>query len=99
MVRRSAKIIVPRRSPLIHCTVQDITSAGACLKLANTFGVPQTFELTFEHGRTRRPCRVIWRTEDRLGVAFSEAQDNGDAKPQTAPDGPPEEKPPDTSGT
>jgi hypothetical protein len=73
-VLRCAKIIVPRRSPVIHCTVQNITSSGACLKLANTYGVPQTFELTFEHGRTRRACRVIWRTETKLGVAF-ERQD------------------------
>jgi hypothetical protein len=35
--------------------------------------VPEYFELTFELGRTRRPCRVIWRTADELGVAFEEA--------------------------
>jgi hypothetical protein len=69
-VLRCAKIIVPRRSPVIHCTVQNITGSGACLKLANTFGVPETFDLTFEHGRTRRACRVIWRTDDKLGVMF-----------------------------
>ncbi len=70
-VLRSAKIIVQRRrSPVIHCTVQNITSAGACLKMANTFGLPQTFDLTFECGRTRRACRVVWRTHDKLGVAF-----------------------------
>jgi len=69
-VKRSAKIIVPRRSPVIHCTVQNITSGGACLKLANSYGVPDTFDLTFECGRTRRACRVVWRTADKLGVAF-----------------------------
>jgi hypothetical protein len=67
---RSAKIIAPRRSSVIHCTVQNITSSGACLKVANTYGMPETFELTFEHGRTRRACRVVWRTSDELGVAF-----------------------------
>jgi len=69
-VLRNAKIFVPRRSPVICCTVQNITSDGACLKLANTSGVPETFDLTFEHGRTRRSCRVIWRTNDKLGVKF-----------------------------
>ncbi len=69
-VLRCAKIIVLRLSSIIHCTVQNITSAGACLKLANTFGVPETFDLTFEHGRTRRRYRVIWRTNDKLGVTF-----------------------------
>jgi hypothetical protein len=72
-VLRNAKIIAPRRASVIHCTVQNITSGGACLKLANTSGVPEHFELTFELGRTRRPCRVIWRTADELGVAFEEA--------------------------
>ena len=72
-VSRSAKIILPRRASMIHCTVQNITSGGACLKLANTYGLPETFELTFEQGRTRRACRVVWRTSDELGVAFEEA--------------------------
>jgi hypothetical protein len=58
-VMRNAKIIVPRNSPLIHCTVQNLTSGGACLKVANTCGVPEAFELTFEHGRTRRACLVV----------------------------------------
>jgi hypothetical protein len=72
-VSRNAKIIVPRRSPVIYCTVENITGGGACLKFASTFGLPETFDLTFEHGRTRRSCRVVWRTGDKLGVAFEAA--------------------------
>jgi ribosomal protein S1 len=71
-VARSAKIIPPRHGSMIHCTVQNITSSGACLKLANTYGLPETFELTFEQGRTRRICRVVWRTADQIGVAFED---------------------------
>jgi hypothetical protein len=71
-VSRNAKINVPQNAPLIHCTVQNITGGGACLKMANTLGVPQTFELTFECGRTRRACRVVWRTGDTLGVSFDD---------------------------
>jgi hypothetical protein len=69
-VLRNAKIIVPRRTSMIHCTVQNLTGGGACLKLANTYGLPESFDLTFEHGRTRRACRVVWRTGDLLGVTF-----------------------------
>jgi hypothetical protein len=69
-ILRGAKIIVPHKSSVIHCTVQNITSGGACLKVANTYGLPDSFELTFEQGRTRRACRVAWRTTDELGVAF-----------------------------
>jgi hypothetical protein len=72
-VLRNAKILVPSTSPVIHCTVHNITGEGACLSLANTYGLPATFELTFEHGRTRRFCRVIWRTSNGLGVTFEEA--------------------------
>jgi len=69
-ISRNAKIIAPHRTSVIHCTVQDITSGGACLKVANSYGMPHEFELTFEHGRTRRACRVVWWTEDTIGVAF-----------------------------
>jgi PilZ domain len=69
-IQRNAKIIAPRGAQIIHCTVQNITNGGACLQVANTYGVPETFELTFEQGRTRRPCRVVWRSADELGVAF-----------------------------
>lgn len=74
-ILRSAKIILERRSSVIHCTVQNITSTGACLKVANTSDLPDAFELTFEHGRTRRACRVAWRTNDQVGVAFVEAEE------------------------
>jgi hypothetical protein len=69
-VLRNAKILVPANSPVVHCTVQNITNSGACLTVANTYGLPATFELTFEHGRTRRACRVVWHTDDKLGVTF-----------------------------
>jgi hypothetical protein len=73
-VSRNAKIILPQHSPLISCTVENIPSSGACLRLASTFEVPETFDLTFEHGRTRRWCRVVWRTNNKLGVAFASAE-------------------------
>ena len=82
-VTRDAKILVPRRSSVIFCTVEYLTSGGARLKLADTFGVPETFELTFEHGRTRRSCRVMWRTGDRVGVEFESASSS--PKPVESP--------------
>jgi hypothetical protein len=77
-ISRNAKIIVPQRSQVLFCTVENITNGGACLKLATTSGVPPIFELTFEHGRTRRLCRVMWRTADRLGIAFDNEQQAAD---------------------
>jgi hypothetical protein len=73
-IARGAKIIAAGPSPIMPCTVQNITGGGACLLVANTSSVPETFDLTFEHGRTRRPCRVVWRTNDKLGVVFEPAE-------------------------
>ena len=70
-IRHNAEIVVIRRDATkVQCTLQDLTSTGACLTLASTYQVPDTFELTFDKGRSRRPCRVMWRTGDRVGVAF-----------------------------
>jgi hypothetical protein len=76
-VLRNAKIIVNLRptngrSAVIHCTLRDLTSQGAQISLASTYRIPNTFELTFEHGRTRRPCWVVWRTCNRFGVRFDQ---------------------------
>ena len=70
-IRRNAEIVVIRRgATTMQCTLQDLTSTGACLTLASTYQVPDTFELTFDRGRSRRPCWVKWRTDDKLGVSF-----------------------------
>lgn len=70
-LRHNAEILVGQRPPeKVQCTLQDLTSTGACLTLASTYRVPDRFELTFDRGRSRRPCRVEWRTHDRLGVSF-----------------------------
>lgn len=70
-VSRRAKIIVRCDLPVIDCTVQDITGAGARLKLAATSGLPERFDLTLD-GRTHRHCRVVWRTADTFGVSFEQ---------------------------
>jgi hypothetical protein len=69
-VLRNAKIILGHRSPMVSCTIKDLTSHGACLSVASTYRLPDTFELTFEHGRSRRVCHVKWRTHNKLGVSF-----------------------------
>jgi hypothetical protein len=76
-VLRSVKIILDH-SPMVSCILHNLTSEGACLSVANTDCLPDNFELTFERGRTRRQCRVMWRTQTRLGVSFQ-------TWPETAP--------------
>ena len=70
-IRHNAEIVVMRQGATrMQCTLQDLTSTGACLTIASTHQVPDTFDLTFDRGRSHRPCRVKWRTDDKLGVSF-----------------------------
>jgi len=50
------------------CTVRNLSDDGACLELASTATIPDTFDLLRDlEGRT---CQVIWRGVNRLGVCF-----------------------------
>lgn len=54
----------------ISCTVRNLSVAGAALDVASPLGIPEHFTLVFEDHHTAKPCRVIWRKERRIGVAF-----------------------------
>ncbi len=70
-VHRDAEIVLRgRMAEKVQCTLRDLTNAGACIALACPYTMPDTFELTLDHGRSLRPCRVRWRSHDRLGVSF-----------------------------
>src|SRR5215472_10376354 len=70
-IRHNAEIVVAHRGATkMQCTLHDLTSTGACLTLASTYQVPDTFELTFDRGRSSRPCWVRWRKSNKLGVSF-----------------------------
>jgi PilZ domain len=72
-VLRNAEIILNDRGAVVHCTLLDLTKSGARLSLASTYKISESFDLTLDNGRTRRPCRVIWRTDTKLGVLFEPA--------------------------
>jgi hypothetical protein len=70
-VLKGAKIILDNRSSLFDCTVRNLTNLGASVHLASSVGIPDVFALSFDFGRSSRRCRVIWRTENKIGVAFA----------------------------
>jgi hypothetical protein len=69
-VQKAAKIVAARCQQLIGCTVLNLSIGGAVIIVANAADVPNEFELTFDAARTMRLCRVAWRTEHKIGVAF-----------------------------
>jgi hypothetical protein len=69
---KSAKLVIDR-SAIVECVVRNLTNTGARIQIANTVHLPQDFEMTFDGGRSIRPCRLVWRTLNETGVEFVQA--------------------------
>jgi hypothetical protein len=55
----------------ISCTVRNLSATGACLEVESPLGIPETFDLFVTSDHVARHCRVVWRSEHRIGVAFA----------------------------
>lgn len=69
-VSKDARIILSQPAPLIDCTVCNLTNLGVCLQVPGAADIAGAFDLTFDLGRSFRSCRLIWKTANKLGVAF-----------------------------
>jgi hypothetical protein len=54
----------------IECTVRNISDTGAALDVASPLYFPDRFTLAVHTDEMRRPCRVVWRRQRRIGVSF-----------------------------
>jgi hypothetical protein len=54
----------------VNCLISNISIAGAAIELTNTHDIPERFDLVFKADDARIPCHVIWRQDERIGVAF-----------------------------
>jgi hypothetical protein len=50
----------------VECVIRNLSPGGACLAVETT--VPDEFQLLWTEGARR--CRVVWRSDCRMGVAF-----------------------------
>jgi hypothetical protein len=53
-----------------ECLVHNLSEEGAQLQLRGF--VPNVFDLLIEGDPWRRPCSVVWRNANRVGVRFQE---------------------------
>jgi hypothetical protein len=60
------------------CTLVDFSNGGAKIAGVRAHTIPDEFRLRTPLGG-RRSCRVIWRTEDTLGVEFTDLVDGEDS--------------------
>jgi len=54
----------------ITCMVRNMSDTGAMLDVTSPVGIPEHFTLILQADGRRMPCRVAWRKEKRIGVAF-----------------------------
>ena len=52
------------------CVAHNMSDNGAMLDVVDPVGIPEHFTLFLRAGGLRVPCRVVWRKEKRVGVAF-----------------------------
>jgi hypothetical protein len=53
-----------------NCVVRNISPFGACLKIVNHASIPLDIILVIAGEHFKRPCRIIWRSNNELGVCF-----------------------------
>jgi hypothetical protein len=58
------------KASIVPCVVRHLTKAGARIEVPSTFDVPETFNMTFDGGRSIRPCRLVWRAFNEMTVEF-----------------------------
>jgi hypothetical protein len=50
------------------CIVRDRSDTGAKLDVPSPIGIPERFVLLGDG--LRLPCHVVWRKQNRIGIAF-----------------------------
>jgi len=66
---KSAKISFAKGA-VIDCVLRNISNEGACLEVESQIGIPRDFNLMLDHDHSSHVCRVMWRSDRRIGVAF-----------------------------
>jgi PilZ domain len=55
------------------CVVRNFSEAGAALDVPYALAIPHEFKLIMGSDQVSRDCRVIWRKDNRIGVAFEQS--------------------------
>ena len=67
---KGAKIVFKDGVFTYDCIVKNLSATGAQLQVPATDGIPNRFQLVFDDRSQARTCNVVWRSANRLGVAF-----------------------------
>ncbi|HUI95085.1 MAG TPA: PilZ domain-containing protein [Xanthobacteraceae bacterium] len=71
-----ARILSLTAEPICDCALCDVSQAGARIAVLAVDMVPDEFILRFSvSSDVSRRCKVMWRKEDEIGVAFLKTVD------------------------
>jgi hypothetical protein len=54
----------------VMCKLRDLSLTGASLEVSDPAGIPANFTLVVPEDGLKVSCRIVRRTEFRIGVAF-----------------------------
>ena len=76
--RRASRLRVSKTATIkfvgggtINCLVRNLSSTGAALEVSNQTGIPERFILVTPGDGLHLPCRIVWRSEHRIGITFA----------------------------
>ena len=68
---KTGRIVFNNRFSTMDCSVRNLSAHGAMLQVPGLQGIPDTFVLELDAGAVKRICKVKWRKEREIGVAFA----------------------------
>ncbi|MDB5589801.1 PilZ domain-containing protein [Enterovirga sp.] len=54
----------------VSCITVDVSQSGARVKLGGNVLLPERFELSIPPEASRRPARLVWRSQDAVGIQY-----------------------------
>jgi hypothetical protein len=64
---------------VMSCVVRNISLEGAAIDVENPAFVPPYFRLVMAKDSSVRECRIAWIQQNRIGLTFVEAREDGPA--------------------
>lgn len=69
-ILKSGLVAYNDRHATLSCTVRDISSTGARVRVEGSVSAPDTFDLVIHIDGLEASCEVVWRNGSEIGVRF-----------------------------
>lgn len=73
-------VVFNNRYSSAECTIKNESANGAKLQVGQNQTIPNTVEIRHYPDPAYHPARVVWRTEEAIGIEFDQPQPKGRAE-------------------